>query len=241
MGLVRVRQADDPALSVVIPSTPESDHRPTLDCLERQTLDEPYEVVLVNDGTVDRSSARNQGLTAARADVVALTDDDTRPPQQWLAVAHREFDSDPDLVCLEGPVYGGCRSFGPRHYVGCNLAVHRPTAIAVGGFRTAFSEWREDVEFGWRMEKEAEGECRYEADFRMCHPRVPRTSMKLDLERRLRAEYPERYEEVMNATITRRLYRRARAAGITQPLQRVRNAVRRRFSSSDNQIPFADQ
>ena len=55
MGLERVRQADDPVLSVVIPSTPKSDHRPTLDCLERQTLEEPYEVVLVNDGTGDRS------------------------------------------------------------------------------------------------------------------------------------------------------------------------------------------
>jgi GT2 family glycosyltransferase len=161
--------------------------------------------------------------------VVALTDDDTRPPADWLATALSAFEADPDLACLEGPVYGGCRSFGPRHYVGCNLAVRRTAALDVGGFRSAYSEWREDVEFGWRMEAEADGNCRFEPSFRMCHPEVPRTAFDPDLERRLKREYPDRYEEVMEATVIRRCYRRARAAGLTQPLQRVRNEIGRRL------------
>ena len=229
MALEYARRATDPVISVVIPSFSGSDHRATVECLANQTLEEPYEVIVVNDGSIDRSMARNHGLTAAAAEVVALTDDDTRPPPEWLAVANSAFRSEPDLVCLEGPIYGGCRSFGPRHYVGCNLAVHRDQALAVGGFRSAFSEWREDVEFGWRMEAEASGECRYREEFRMCHPRVPRTTIKPALERKLRLEYPDRYAEVMNATIGRRLYRRARAAGLTQPIQRVRNAIGRRL------------
>jgi glycosyltransferase involved in cell wall biosynthesis len=227
MGIEYGRRDDAPAVSVVIPSVPASDHGPTVACLDAQSLRDPYEVLVVDDDTVDRSAARNAGLRAAKADVVALTDDDTRPPEDWLENVLREFRADAELVCLEGAVYGGCRNFGPRHYVGCNLAVRRDVALSVGGFRSEFSEWREDVEFGWRMEAQADGSCRYSEDVRMCHPGVPRTAFKPDLERRLKREYPDRYAAVMDATLGRRLYRRARAAGITQPLQRVRNALRR--------------
>jgi len=229
MGIEYVRRAAAPAISVVVPSVPAYDHEPTIARLEAQELDAPYEIVLVDDGDVDRSVARNRGLEAASADVVALTDDDTRPPTDWLATALATFEADPELVCLEGPVYGGCRSFGPRHYVGCNLAVRRRVALDVGGFRSDFSEWREDVEFGWRMEASADGHCRFEPSFRMCHPEVPRTAFDAALERRLKREYPARYAAVMDVTLTRRLYRRARAAGLIQPLQRVRNAVGRRL------------
>ncbi|MFB6101616.1 MAG: glycosyltransferase family 2 protein [Haloplanus sp.] len=229
MGIEYVRQASDPAVSVVVPSVPAYDHEPTVACLEAQDVDASYEIVLVDDGSVDRSAARNQGLEAASAPVVALTDDDTRPPADWLSTALAAFEADPDLVCLEGPVYGGCRSFGPRHYVGCNLAVRRTAALDIGGFRSAFSEWREDVEFGWRMEADADGHCRFEESFRMCHPEVPRTAFDPARERRLKREYPERYGAVMDVTPIRRLYRKARAAGLTQPLQRVRNAIRRRL------------
>jgi glycosyltransferase involved in cell wall biosynthesis len=229
MGIEYVRRAADPAISVVVPSVPGYDHEPTMACLAAQSFDAPHEVILVNDGSIDRSAARNRGLDAADAEVVALTDDDTRPPADWLATAHEAFGSDTDLVCLEGPVYGGCRSFGPRQYVGCNLAVRRTAAVDVGGFRSAFAEWGEDVEFGWRLERDAEGHCRFEESFRMCHPSVPRTAIDPALERRLREEYPQRYDAVMNRTVARRFYRAARAAGLTQPVQRLRHALVRRL------------
>ncbi|MFB6304988.1 MAG: glycosyltransferase family A protein [Haloferacaceae archaeon] len=228
MGVDHAKRAADPAVSVVVPSVPAYDHGPTVDRLLDQSFDRPYEVLVVNDGDVDRSTARNRGLRAAAADVVALTDDDTAPPPDWLAAVHEAFADDPDLVCAEGPVYGGCRNHGRRHYVGCNLAVRRSAALDVGGFRPAFSEWREDVEFGWRMERDADGECRYVESMRMCHPSAPRTAFKPDLERRLAREYPDRYATVMNATLTRRLYRKARALGLTQPVHRAANALRRR-------------
>jgi GT2 family glycosyltransferase len=231
MGIEYAREVRDPDLSVVVPSVPDYDHGPTVACLDAQSVDAPYEVLVVNDASVDRSVARNRGLEAADAPVVALTDDDTRPPSDWLATARREF-SDPELVCLEGRVYGGCRSLGPGHYVGCNLTVRREAALDVGGFRSAFSEWREDVEFGWRMEARADGDCRYCEEFRMCHPSVPRTPFDPDLERRLRREYPDRYAEVMDATLSKRLRRRTRALGLTQPPQRVLNRIRRALGTT---------
>lgn len=229
MGIEYAREVDEPAISVVIPSVPAYNHASTVACLNDQIIGKPYEVLVVNDGSIDRSAARNRGLRAATAAIVALTDDDTRPPEEWLANIHREFREDSELVCLEGPVYGGCRNFGPRHYVGCNLAVRRDAALSAGGFRSAFSEWREDVEFGWRMESDAPGVCRYSEAIRMCHPTVPRTAFDSELERRLKQEYPNRYAEVMDVTLTRRLYRWARAAGVTQPLQRVWTALCRVF------------
>lgn len=227
MPIEYARRATDPAISVVVPSVPAYNHETTLACLDTQRIKEPYEVLVVNDASLDRSEARNAGLREATAEIVALTDDDTKPPEDWLSNIYHEFTTNPDLVCLEGPVFGGCRSVGPRRYVGCNLAVRREAALAVGGFRSAFSEWREDVEFGWRMEAEAEGVCRYSEAVRMCHPTAPRTAFKTELERQLREEYPERYDEIMNASVKRRLYRRARAVGITQPVQYAINALRR--------------
>ena len=190
------KRAADPVLSVVIPSVPTNDHSRTVTHLHDQTFSAPYEIIIVDDATIDRSVARNRGLTEAAANVVALTDDDTAPPPAWLATIHSAFTEAPDLVCLEGPVYGGCRNHAPRHYVGCNLAVRRDEALAIGGFRSEFSEWRKDVEVGWRMERDADGDCRYCPEMRMRHPSVPRTSFKPHLERRLRAEYPERYATV---------------------------------------------
>lgn len=227
MGVEYVVESDEPSIAVVIPSVPAYNHCPTVACLEDQTIEEPYEVLVVNDNSIDRSEARNRGLHATEAEIVALTDDDTRPPEDWLANVSTEFCDDPELALVEGPVYGGCRNFGLRHYVGCNLAVRREAALDVGGFRSTFSEWREDVEFGWRMEADAPGDCRYSDAIQMCHPTVPRTAFDPELERRLKQEYPQRYAEIMDVTRRRRLYRRARAAGITQPLQRVRTAFRR--------------
>jgi hypothetical protein len=227
MSVDRVVDASDPVVSVVVPSLPWYDHTATIDCLRRQSVDEPYEVLLVEDADLDRSAARNRGLRAARADVVALTDDDTRPPGDWLATVHRQFTADPDLVCLEGEVYGGARSVHPRRYVGCNLAVRREAALAVGGFRSDYAAWAEDIEFGWRMEAEADGHCRYEPAMRMRHPSVPRTSMDREAERRLREEYPERYNEVLCQPVWRGLYRRARLHGLTQPGQRLLHRLRR--------------
>lgn len=217
-------RADDPTVSVVVPSVPSHDHARVVECLREQSLSDPYEVLVVNDADLDRCQARNRGLDAARSDVVAFTDDDCLPPSDWLAAVRSAFD-DPELVCLEGPVRGGSRYDGTRRYLGCNVAVRREAALAAGGYRSEYAAWREDTEFGWRMERR--GRCRYDEAMRMWHPTVPRTPLDPATERRLSEEYPDRYAAVVGTGLLDRLYRRARAVGLTAAVNRVRNRFRR--------------
>lgn len=48
------------------------------------------------------SDARNAGIRAARADIVAFTDDDVRVAPNWVEVIERTFDAHPDVDCLGG-------------------------------------------------------------------------------------------------------------------------------------------
>lgn len=226
MTLREVRAAESPLVSVVIPSVPGHDRSSTLERLNAQVFDGTYEVLIVVDSDLDRSAARNVGLRAASADIVALTDDDTKPPPDWISTIWAEFEADSNLALLEGRVDGGSRYRGTRHYVGCNLAVRREAALAVGGFSSRYADWAEDTEFGWRMERDADGICRYSDIVGMCHPTVPRTRLDRRLERQLRSEYPHRYETVIEANRLRWLHRLARGWGLTQPIHRLLEKIR---------------
>jgi glycosyltransferase involved in cell wall biosynthesis len=98
-----------PAASVIIPARDSaSTLGRTLDALRAQVLDEPFEVIVVDDGSRDRTAelvrgyapfarlvrnersegpgaARNRGVAAAQADVFAFTDADCFPTSGWLA------------------------------------------------------------------------------------------------------------------------------------------------------------
>lgn len=223
-----VRRDADPSISVVVPTVPGADADGLVRRLLDQSVDYPYEVLFVVDETIGRSAARNRGLRAARADVVAFTDDDCLPAANWLATIRASFASDPELVCLEGSVHGGCRYRGTRRYLTANLAVDRTAALEVGGFDESL-HWREDTEFGWRMERDADGRCRFRADLRVCHPTVPRTRPDPECERHLRESFPDRYEELVGTTVGTRLALWARRTGVSQSVNGAINAVRRRF------------
>ena len=184
----------NPEISVVVPSIPANEHGPVVERL-RANEGVSFEVLVVNDGTVGVCEARNAGIEASEGKIIAFTDDDCRPPDDWLAAIRDYFEENPSLVVLEGPVEGGMEYGGHRKYPTCNLAVHRETALSVGGFRDEFEYWREDTELGWRLE--AEGEYTYAEDVRMYHPPQPRSAIVKENERRLEREYPERYEEVI--------------------------------------------
>ena len=196
MTIERPITHDDPDVSVVIPTIPKNSHEQVVDDLRNQTYDE-FEVLVVNDDTLDICEARNAGIEEANADIVALTDDDCRPSVDWVSNVAQAFNHQSDLVCLEGAVRGGREYDGTRKYVGCNLAFERDVALSVGGFDSTFAGWRDDTEFGWRMERDADGLCAFQPEVEMVHPEKPRASIDESREVALKNHYPERYNEII--------------------------------------------
>jgi GT2 family glycosyltransferase len=134
---------DAPVVSVVVPTRGRADYLEiTLDSLEAQDLHAPCEVLVVDDGSPDRTqelvaartarsvrldppqglnAARNRGLREARADLVVFTDDDVDAPHGWLralvdgAARHpaAEAFGGPIRQRLEGPAPRGCGNDAP--------------------------------------------------------------------------------------------------------------------------------
>lgn len=105
------------------------------------------------------AQARNRGARAARADLLAFTDDDCRPRPDWLAALLDRAQSDPGALLggrvinafpenpystashlvLEYLSHAGRQDAGePAFFPTCNLAVPRNQFLALGGFDTSF-------------------------------------------------------------------------------------------------------
>src|SRR3954470_12633902 len=107
-----------PVVSVVVPTRGRADYlEVALASLAAQDLAEPYEVIVVDDGATDRTpevvaaaggrslrhherrtlnAARNSGIGAAGADLVALVDDDVDAPAGWLRALVEGAAGNPD-------------------------------------------------------------------------------------------------------------------------------------------------
>jgi glycosyltransferase involved in cell wall biosynthesis len=213
--------SENPAISVVIPTIPANDHKDVTRQLEKQEFSRPYEVIVVNDESKDICEARNTGIREASAEIVSLTDDDCEPPLNWLSSIIEVFDTT-DLVCVEGQVTGGINYTGARHYVGCNISFKRDAALEIGGFDSRFAGWRDDTEFGWRMEEM--GRCKYSESVLMRHPPRPGSSYIHDNELKLKKEFPEKYIDVMvrEASLIERTYRSLHRIGFVDLLNKLR-------------------
>jgi len=115
------------------------------------------------------AAARNAGWQAARAPVVAFTDDDTIPDSDWLRAGERALDA--DVVAVSGrvvvpspnpPVDGVAaaptdhelmtRGLESAEFVTANAFVRRSALIQVGGFDERFKRaWREDSDLQFAL------------------------------------------------------------------------------------------
>jgi GT2 family glycosyltransferase len=188
-----------PRVSVVVPTyrRPELLQR-CLEALAQQRMPAgSYEVIVVDDGHSDQTRdqvaaqarrwpygtltylrpdggrgparARNCGWRAARAALVAFTDDDTLPQRDWLAQGVSALRAAPRLCALGGRVVVPRRDGDPApsdhermtrglenaRFVTANAFVRREALEWVGGFDERFLRaWREDADLQFRLEHE---------------------------------------------------------------------------------------
>jgi glycosyltransferase involved in cell wall biosynthesis len=143
----------------------------------------PAPVRLLHTERQGLSEARNVGLRAAAADVVAFVDDDATVDPDWLACLTRVFEADdrvlgaggaalprwgadrrwlPDeLLWIVGCTYRGHREdAGPiRNPLGCNMAFRRRELVGAGAFAAGFGkrgaalETCDETELSLRIER----------------------------------------------------------------------------------------
>ena len=132
-----------PVASVVVPTKDRAGYlEVTLASLRDQDLSDPYELIVVDDGSDARTrevahahgarllrpvggrgpnAGRNTGIDAAESDLIALVDDDVFAPPGWLravvegAARHPGADAfgGPIRARFEGPAPRGCGREGP--------------------------------------------------------------------------------------------------------------------------------
>lgn len=182
-----------PRISVVVCTYNGS--RTIADCLDGlAALDYPdYEVIVVDDGSKDATAqiageydvrlirtenrglgnARNTGLEHATGEIVAYTDDDTRPDPHWLTYLAVTFMTT-DHVGVGGSniappgdgFYADCISNSPgnpvhvlltdqiaEHIAGCNSAFRRTALQEIGGYDERFRVAGDDVDICWRLQE----------------------------------------------------------------------------------------
>lgn len=121
----------------------------------------PAVTYLPNPGPHGPAAARNRGWQAARAPIIAFTDDDTVPSPSWLGNGLGAFDADVDAVGgrIEMPLPGtptdyqrDARQLENAEFVTANCFCRKPVLEAVGGFDERFRfAWREDSDLYFRL------------------------------------------------------------------------------------------
>lgn len=129
--------------------------------------------------------ARNTASFYAKGEVLAFTDDDCIPENNWLKEAHRIFNEN-DIIGIEGlvksdklndPNYRPVtnKGFEGIGFMTANLFLKTEIFNRINGFDERFDNphFREDTDFGWRAVKY--GKIPFSDKVKVFHPPHPRT------------------------------------------------------------------
>lgn len=227
-----------PAISVVVSTRDRADRLSALLLsLAEQTMEpDSFEVVVVDNGSIDSTPqlledsaqglpyslrvlrrprgegpapARNEGVEAARAPLIAFTDDDCVATPEWLAAGTAAL-ADADLV--QGSVRPDPGVVPGPHdrsvwvdresglYETANLFARRETIERAGGFEPLFPAEvdhviGEDVWFGWRARR-AGARTAFCDEARVHHAVIPRAAAEAIAERRRLRHFPALAKQV---------------------------------------------
>jgi glycosyltransferase involved in cell wall biosynthesis len=141
-----------PVVSVVVPTRGRAEYlEVALASLADQDLDASYETIVVDDASADDTravaeragarcvrherrrslnAARNSGIREARANLVALVDDDVEAPPSWLRAMVEGAARYPDAEAFGGPIRARLEGAAPR---GCGREDPPITTLDLGG------------------------------------------------------------------------------------------------------------
>ncbi len=254
-------------ISVIVPTYNRADDLlRVLDSLLNQTMDiTDYEVIVVNDGSTDNTSevldaysqrktnvraihqpnqgpaaARNAGLHAATAPLVAFTDDDCIVDEKWLDSIVNVFAARESVVVVQGQTKTDISRRHPLtheiHNVAghsavptCNAAYRREVALECGGFDEAFRyAHNEDADLAWRAQEF--GDMHFEPSIKVFHPPRPVAFTKVARRMRLHeSEFllfyknPKRYRSHRSSSPWKTIYW---TIGVRQSLSRIKQHLR---------------
>ncbi|HEX7042624.1 MAG TPA: glycosyltransferase family A protein [Patescibacteria group bacterium] len=183
-------------LSVIIPAFNEEKYiGDTLQNLIEKAGSDIYEIIVVDNASTDKTSevaksfkgvkvvrekrkgltrARQAGLLAARGDLVAYIDADTRVKDFWLHKVKQEFEKNPRLVCLSAPyslydvskwkrilvwsywnllAYPTYMLLMKYMVLGANFVARRSVLMKIGGFDATIEFYGEDTNIARRLAK----------------------------------------------------------------------------------------
>ncbi len=146
---------------VVVDDGRSEETREEVAAFARATAGAPTVRYLRPEGTRGPAAARNRGWRAARAPIIAFTDDDTVPDDRWLAEALAALT--PERVAVSGrvvvPVHGPptdharmTQGLETAEFVTANAIVRRHALEEIGGFDERFTRaWREDSDLHFAL------------------------------------------------------------------------------------------
>lgn len=171
---------------------------------------------IANHGPHGPAAARNRGWQAARASIIAFTDDDTVPTADWLKNGLARFDDSVDAIWgrIEMPVSGtptdyerDAQHLETAEFVTANCFCRKKMLELMEGFDERFRfAWREDSDFHFRL-LDAHASIVHAPQAVIVHPVRPAPwgvsisqQKKILFDALLYKKHPRRYREKIRAT-----------------------------------------